>query len=83
MVVKNIGTRGVEPAGVRDVIQGGGVSSTSFWVGVVGDDPPHGMGPGGGSAQGKHTDFREADLADSVWKLGVIPNGGDDSEGGV
>ena len=52
MIVNNIGTRGGEPAGVGDVIQGGGVSSTPFWVGGVGDDPPHGTGPGGSSAQG-------------------------------
>ena len=38
-VFNNLEKGGGETKGVGDAIQGGGVSSTSFWVGDVGDDP--------------------------------------------
>ena len=41
-VVDNLAKGGVKNKGVGDVIQGGGAGSTSFRVGDVGDDPPHG-----------------------------------------
>ena len=47
MVVNNLGKRGGKTKGVRDVLQGFGAGSTSFWVGDVGDDPPHGRAIGG------------------------------------
>ena len=47
-VVEDIGKGGGEPKGSRDVFQGGGVGNTYFLVGDVGDDPPHGPGPGWG-----------------------------------
>ena len=43
-VVDNILKGGGEPKGVEDVLQGSGEVSTSFWVGDVGDDPPHRTG---------------------------------------
>ena len=49
-VVENIRKRGFESKGVWDVLQGGGAGGASFRVIDVGDDPPHGLGPGGISA---------------------------------
>ena len=45
-VVENLGIVRGEPAGVRVVIQGDSTGGTSIWIGDVGDDPPHGIGPG-------------------------------------
>ena len=73
-VVENIGKRGGEPAGVGDVLQGGGEGSTYFWVRDMGDDPPlNGMGPGGVSVQGGQKDYRETDLAYFRQKMVVTP----------
>ena len=47
--VKNLGKGGGESKGVGDVFQGGVEGGTDFWGGDVGDEPPHGPGPGGGS----------------------------------
>ena len=40
--------------GVRDLFQGGGSDSSSFWVGEMGGDPPYDPFPGGFSPQGKN-----------------------------
>ena len=50
------GEGGVEPKGVGGIFQGGGTGGTDFGFGYVVDDPPHGLVPGGCSAQGRHTD---------------------------
>ena len=42
--VNNLDKVGGETKGVGGVLQGGGAGSTYFWVGDVGDDPPHGTG---------------------------------------
>ena len=41
-VVDKFAKVGGKPKGVGGVLQGGGTGSTSFRVGDVGDDPPHG-----------------------------------------
>ena len=41
-VVNNLAKGGVKTKGVGDVLQVGVTGSTSFRVGDVGDDPPHG-----------------------------------------
>ena len=50
MVVDNIGTIGGKPVVAVFFLQGSGIGSTSFWVGDMGDYPPHGpaLGLGGG-----------------------------------
>ena len=80
-VVNNIAKRGDKPKGVGDFLQGGGAGSTSFWVGDVGDDPPHGMGHWGVSAQGSYMYHWEVSLAVSGQKL-VVPTFGDGDVGG-
>ena len=45
--VKNLRKGGGKPKSVGDVLQVGGAVNTYFWVVDVGDDPPHGPGPGG------------------------------------
>ena len=44
----------------------------------MGDEPPHGPGPGRVSAQGGHMYYREAYPEASELKLGVPPIRGDD-----
>ena len=43
VIVKNLVKVGGKPKGVRDVLKGGGVGSTYFWVGEVDDDPHMGQ----------------------------------------
>ena len=50
---KDTGKGGVQTKGVGDVFQGGCAGGTYFRVGDVGDDPPHGPGPGGGFNTGQ------------------------------
>ena len=52
----------------------------------MGDDPPHGPGPGGFPEQGGQADHRETDPKDPGWKLGLTPPpppGGGNAGGGV
>ena len=53
----NIGKGGGEPEVVGDFFKDGGAGGNYFWVGDMGDDPPHMTGTGGGSAQSIHTDY--------------------------
>ena len=48
---KDTGTGGCQTTDIRDIFQGGGVGGATIWVIDVGDDPPHGQGPGEFSAQ--------------------------------
>ena len=79
MSVKNLGKVGGESKVVGDVFQGGGAGSTTFGVGDVGCDPPHGPGPGRVPTQGSSTDhwvtFPEVIGRD----MGVSTSGDDDS----
>ena len=68
--------------GVGDVIQGSSAGFTYIGIGDVGDEPPHGTGPGGFSTQGGQVDYREADPADSGRKLGEPPPPGTGNAGG-
>ena len=43
-VVNNLAKGGGEPKGFRDVLQVGGVGTTSLWVRCLVDDPPHDTG---------------------------------------
>ena len=81
MVVNNLGKGGGETKGVGDVLQGGGAGSTSFWVGDVGDDLPHGRGHWGVSTQGRYMDHWEVSPEVSGWKL-VVPTFVDGDVGG-
>ena len=72
VVVNNLAKGGVKTKGVGDVLQGGGAGSTSFRVGDVGDDPPHGTGHWGFSTQVSYTHHWEVYSAVSVRKL-VVP----------
>ena len=82
-VVNNLEKGGGKTMGVRDVLQGGGTGGNSLQIGDVGDDPLHGTIPGGVSAQGVQTYYREASLASSGRKFGVPSIGGGDSGGMV
>ena len=82
MVVADLGMGGGHTAGIRDVIQGDGSGSSSFWSGNVGNDSPHGPGPGRVSEKDGKTDHREAALAAPGSKLGVSPIGGGNAGGG-
>ena len=46
-VADNLGKIGFKPKGIRYVFEGGDAGGTYFRFGDVGDDPPHGPGPGG------------------------------------
>ena len=43
---KYLGTGRINHAGIRNLIKDSDPGGFSLWVGDVGDDPPHGMGPG-------------------------------------
>ena len=80
---KDIGTVGRQPTGLGDILQGGGAGNYPIQVGDVGDDPPHGQGPGNFTAQGCQADYREADEAIGGWGLGVTNTGESNGGGGV
>ena len=80
VVVDNLEKGGGKTKGVGDVLQGGGAGSTSFWVGDVGDDPPHGTGHWGFSTQVSYTHHWEVPPAVSGRKL-VVPTFGDGDAG--
>ena len=82
-VVNNLEKRGGKTKGVGDVLQCGGAGSTYFWVGDVGDEPPHGTGHWGGSAQGSYMYHWELAPAVSGRKLVVTIFGDGDAGGGV
>ena len=43
---KYLGTGRINHSGIGNLIQGDGTGGFYLWVGDVGDNPPHGMGPG-------------------------------------
>ena len=77
------GMGGRHTTGLRDVLQGGGTGGSSIWVGDVGDDPPHGKGPGKFPSQGRQADYGEAAKATGGWGLGVTTTGDSNGGGGV
>ena len=82
-VVDNFLNGGAKTKGVGDFLQGGGAGSTSFWVGDVGDDPPHGTGHWGVSKQGIYMDHWQLAPAVSRRKLVVTTFGDGDVGRGV
>ena len=72
---------GSQPRGLGDVFQGGGAGGYFIWVGYVGDEPPHGIGPGKLTEQGCQVYYRETVKVLRTWGL-VLPTAGD-SDGGV
>ena len=80
-VVNNLGKGGGKTKGVGDVFLGVSVGSTYFWVGDVGDDPPHGTGYWGVSTQGIYMDHWEVAPSVSGRKL-IVPTFGDGDTGG-
>ena len=56
---KDNGMGGRHPTGIGDVFQGGGAGGTPIRVGGVGDDTPHGQGPGDFSSQSLQADYGE------------------------
>ena len=59
---------------VRDVIQGGGAGSTSFWIRHVGDNTPHGMVPGGGVSTGRPEEV-QVGISRGFWaEVGSTPH---------
>ena len=46
------------PMGLRDFLQGGGAGGSYIQVRDVGDDSPHGTGPGKFPALGRQADYR-------------------------
>ena len=81
VVFNNLGKGGGKTKSVGDVFQGVSVGSTYFWVGDVGDDPPHGTGHWGVSTQGSYMDHWEVSPEVSGWKL-VVPTFGYGNAGG-
>ena len=55
------------------IFKGGGSVGASLHIEDVGDDPPHGPGSGGLSAQGVQGNQRYTAIVASIWKLGVTP----------
>ena len=80
---KDTGTGGRQPTGLGDVFQGGGAGGTPIRVGDVGDDTPHGQGPGDFSSQSLQADYRETAKAMGGWDLGVPTSGDSNAGGGV
>ena len=61
LVVEDIGTRRSKTAGVRGLFQGGDSGGASLQFRDMGDDPPHGPGPGGFPEHSGQVDHRETD----------------------
>ena len=61
--------------GVRDIFQGGGSGGSSLWVVDVGDEPPHGLGPGDFPEQGGLMDHRKTATVSLGRKLAIPPLG--------
>ena len=58
-IFNNLEKGGGKTKGVEDIIQGCGAGSTSFWVGDVGDEPPHGTSHCGVSTHDSYMDHWE------------------------
>ena len=67
--------------GVRYIFQGCGSGGSYLWVRDTGDDPLHGLVPGGFPEQGGPSDHKKIDSVASGLKLVEPPFGGGD--GGV
>ena len=65
--VKNLGKGRGKSKGVGGIFQGSSSGVTNFWDKDVGDDPPHGPGPGGVPTQGSSTDHWEEDTEVIGW----------------
>ena len=80
-VVNNLEKGGGETKGVGDVLQGRGAGSYYFWVGDVGDDPPHGTGHWVVSTQDSYMDNWEVSPVLYGQNL-LVPTFGDGNAGG-
>ena len=80
---KDPGTGGCHPTGLGDVLQGGGAGGSSIWVRYVGDEPPHGKGPGKFPSKGCQADNGEASEAILGCEMGLPTTGDNDGGGGV
>ena len=69
--------------GVRDIFQGGGSGDSYLWVGDMGDETPHGPGPGDFPEQGGLMDHINTAMVALGRKLRVPPLGGGDGGGNV
>ena len=60
----------VKHADVRDIFQGGDSSGYYIWAGDVGDEPLHGLGPGGFPERVSHrlTERHSRRLWDGSWE---------------
>ena len=59
--------------GVRDIFQGGGSGDSYLWVGDMGDETPHGPGPGDFPEQGGLMDHINTAMVALGRKLRVPP----------
>ena len=75
------GTGGSHPKGLGDVLLGGGTGSAAIHVVDVGDDPPHGMGPGNISTRVHKEDKRGTDEDMGGGGLGISTAGGSNGGG--
>ena len=66
---------------VLGIFQGGGAGGPHFRFRDVGDDPLHGKGHGGVSAQSRQADYGETAGSTGGWELGAPTSG--DSVGGI
>ena len=78
-----LGQEGASPRVSGDVFQGGGTCSAIIWVKHVGDDPPHGTGPGKLPTWGRKADNRETAEEMGVGGMEIPTTSGIDGGGGI
>ena len=81
MVEKDPGIGGGQPEDVRDAFQGVSIGDVALPVRDVGDDPPHGTGPGKFSTQGSAADQGETAEETGGRGLGTSTAGGSNEVG--
>ena len=74
---------GCQPKGIGDVLQGGSTGGADIRVGGVGDDPPHGTGPGNLPKRGRKEDNGETSKETGGGGLVMPSTGGSYGGGGI
>ena len=69
----DLGMGRIKCVGVEEIIQVGGTHGSFLWVGDVGDNPRHGLGPGRITVLGGSMDHRTENAMASVWKMELPP----------
>ena len=72
--ISDFGSGGHGCQGVGNILQGGGPSGATVWIGDMGHDPTHWQGYGVLSPSGVLLTHRQTNVEGSGWKLEIPPS---------